>query len=229
MSPFGNALAFETSVSSNAPRSQTPFGNVILFQNSVLEFSTILNKLTPDSELINRARSGDERAFTKLVHTYEPVVYNFSFKVCRDREKAVETVQDTFVNVYRKLKQFNRKSKFTTWLYSIVVNNCLMKRRKTKIEANLTGFENLSGSDVVPPWKETPLDMVMNKELKHRLDEAILKLPMKYRIVFILRDVEGNSAEETAKILKLSVPAVKSRLRRARMFLRQQLNDYMAA
>ncbi|MEX2190242.1 MAG: sigma-70 family RNA polymerase sigma factor, partial [Bacteroidota bacterium] len=81
----------------------------------------------------------------------------------------------------------------------------------------------------IPPWKETPLDSMMNTELKETLDRAIKRLPMDYRVVFALRDIEGKSAEETAKILKLSVPAVKSRLRRARMFLREQLHGYMKA
>jgi RNA polymerase sigma-70 factor (ECF subfamily) len=79
----------------------------------------------------------------------------------------------------------------------------------------------------IPSWKETPLDSVMDKELKTILDKAIQKLPFDNRVVFILRDVEGLSAEETGKILKLSVPAVKSRLRRARVFLRERLNPYM--
>lgn len=195
-----------------------------------------------EPSILRQAAEGDERAFAKLVRGYEDLVYRFSFQVCRDEEKAAETVQDTFINVYRKLKQFDGRSKFTTWLYSIVVNNCLMKRRRGKLQrATLAigppeGFrdEPLRDEDgqviqTVPSWKETPLDSVMNSELKSLLDKAILKLPMDYRIVFILRDVEGQPAEEVAKILKLSVPAVKSRLRRARMFLREQLHEYMKA
>jgi RNA polymerase sigma-70 factor (ECF subfamily) len=81
----------------------------------------------------------------------------------------------------------------------------------------------------IPSWKDTPLDSVMDKELRTLLDEAIQQLPYDYRVVFVLRDVEGMSADETGKILKLSVPAVKSRLRRARVFLREQLNPYMTA
>ena len=192
-----------------------------------------------DEELIRRAKKGDEHAFTLLVKRYESLVYSFAFKMCRDEEKASETWQDTFVNVFRKLHQFDGRSKFTTWLYSIVTNSCRMKRRQRKLDQASISIELPSTSDdsdhdhdghvtqTIPSWKETPLDSVMNDELKTLLDEAIQRLPYDYRVVFVLRDVEGMSAEETGKILKLSVPAVKSRLRRARVFLREQLNPYM--
>ena len=195
-----------------------------------------------ESALIKKAQAGDDRAFTLLVKRYENLVYSFAFKVCRDKEKAEETWQDTFINVYRKLNQFNGKSKFTTWLYSIVTNNCRMKRRKTKLETASIHLEKPhsnqdhdetdntgEGIPAVQAWRDTPLDKMMDAELRSELDTAIRKLPYVYRVVFILRDVEGQSAEETGKILKLSVPAVKSRLRRARVFLREQLNEYMTA
>lgn len=183
---------------------------------------------------------GDESSFTHLVKRYESLVYSFAFKVCRDKEKAGETWQDTFVNVYRKLHQFDSRSKFTTWLYSIVTNNCRMKRRQRKLDqASISinspeGFHDEPTLDAeghvhqtIPSWKDTPLDTVMDRELRTVLDTAIQQLPLDYRIVFVLRDVEGLSAQETGRILKLSVPAVKSRLRRARVFLRDRLNPYM--
>ncbi len=194
-----------------------------------------------DQEIIKRAQNGDEHAFTEIVKRYEKLVYSFAFKVCRDSDKASETWQDTFVNVYRKLHQFDGRSKFTTWLYSVVVNNCRMKRRQRKLDQasiSIDGpelFHDDGGSEqeghtvqTIPSWKETPLDDVMDKELRTLLDSAIQKLPYDYRVVFVLRDIEGLSAVETGKILKLSVPAVKSRLRRARVFLRERLNPYMA-
>lgn len=196
----------------------------------------------PDARLLSKAKDGDTAAFTQIVRRYEQMVYSFAFKVCRDEEKASETVQDTFINVYRKLKQFDGKSKFSTWLYSIVTNNCLMKRRRRKIDEALVRFDDMQAIpgntshdedghaiQTIPSWKETPDEVVMNRELQALLDKAILRLPSDYRIVFILRDVEERSAEETAKILKLSVPAVKSRLHRARAFLRNQLNEYMTS
>ena len=197
---------------------------------------------TDDNErdLVRKARQGDQRAFTALVKKYESTVYSFAYKVCRDEEKAEETLQDTFVNVYRKLDQFNGKAKFSTWLYQIVANNCLMKRRKSKLEQSSISLESADpsqsdhsqGSAIhpihsVPLMDSTPQDDLMNKELREHLDKAILMLPVDQRIAFILRDVEGRSSEEAAKILKKSVPALKSRLRRARVFLRKRLKEYM--
>src|SRR3990172_7877129 len=194
---------------------------------------------TEDRLLIERARRGDQRAFSVLVRQYEDLVYRFAFHVCRDEEKAAETLQDTFINVFRKLKQFDGKSKFTTWLYRIVANNCLMKRRKRKIDlASLSidqpeGFRDDTLRDeegrviqTIPSWKETPFDRVREGELGKTRAGAIQQLPVEYRVVFVLRDIEEKTAGETAKILRLSVPAVKSRLRRARMFLREQLHGY---
>jgi RNA polymerase sigma-70 factor (ECF subfamily) len=203
--------------------------------------SKVIEKGLDDQLLIAKAKTGDERAFTTLVNRYDDLVYSFSLKICRDKEKAEETLQDTFINVFRNLKQFDGKSKFTTWLYSIVVNNCLMKRRRKKVdEATVSieepaGFRGGDGEHVgtvvqtIASWKDTPLQRVMDVELRQLLDTAIRRLPLDYRIVFVLRDIEGQSAEETARILRLSVPAVKSRLRRARVFLRDQLNEYMTS
>jgi RNA polymerase sigma-70 factor (ECF subfamily) len=195
-----------------------------------------------ERSLIAKAKSGDERAFTALVNRYEDLVYSFSLKICRDQEKAEETLQDTFVNVFRKLRQFDGRSKFSTWLYRIVGNNCLMKQRRRKGEEVTVsideppGFHEGDDSEVggalaqtIPSWVDSPLDRMMTRELRVLLDEAIEKLPMDCRVVFVLRDIEGKSAEETARILRLSVPAVKSRLRRARVFLREQLTEYMTS
>jgi len=204
--------------------------------------SAVKQRVVDEHELalIRKAQEGDERAFTRIVRKYESVVYSFAYKVCRDKEKAEEAWQDTFVNVFRKLKQFDGKSKLSTWMYSIVVNNCLMKHRRTKLDQATVpmdapeGFHEEAVIDehghkvqTIASWKDTPIDSLMNKELRSLLDKAITKLPVDYRMVFILRDVEGQSAEEVSKMLKLSVPAVKSRLRRARVFLREQLNEYM--
>jgi RNA polymerase sigma-70 factor (ECF subfamily) len=204
-----------------------------------MEIEKIQN-IDNESELVHKAQKGDQRAFSLLVKKYESTVYSFAYKVCRNEEQAEETLQDTFVNVYRKLGQFNGKAKFSTWLYQIVTNNCLMKRRQSKLDKSSVSIESHGSGqeesehqgDGVPSHAlvsliQTPQDEVVNKELRELLDNAILKLPMEQRIVFILRDVEGRSSEEAAKILKVSIPAVKSRLRRARVFLRKQLQEYI--
>ena len=195
-----------------------------------------------ESDLVLRAKAGDQRAFTALVKKYESTVYNFAFKVCRDQEKAEETLQDTFVNVFRKLDQFNGKAKFSTWLYQIVTNNCLMKRRKNKLDTSSISLDSSAGVNddqesessihpihTIPLTVNTPQDDIVNKELREQLDKAILMLPIDQRIAFIFRDVEGRSSEEAAKILKTTVPALKSRLRRARVFLQKQLQEYTNA
>ncbi len=185
-----------------------------------------------EKRLIKQSLAGDEKAFSELVRHYEDLVFNFAFKVCRDRAAAVETTQDTFVNVFLKLKQYKAESRFSTWLYSIVTNNCLMKRRKTKLqEASLSLEEVESGSDDRGPVgllesTDDPSERTQSVELKEALDKAILKLPVEYRVVFVMRDLEGLTAEEVAQILALSVPAVKSRLRRARVFLKKELQAF---
>jgi RNA polymerase sigma-70 factor, ECF subfamily len=203
---------------------------------------TQLKQSNDETELVRKAKQGDQRAFTALVKKYESTVYSFAYKVCRDEEKAEETLQDTFINVYKKLNQFNGKAKFSTWLYQIVTNNCLMKRRRSKLEKSSVSLDTadiLDDSDAsenliqpihtIPISHRTPQEEVVNQELKDQLDKAILKLPVDQRIAFILRDIEGRSTEEAAKILKTSVPALKSRLRRARVFLQEELREYINA
>lgn len=190
------------------------------------------NSASEEEILLQEAKEGNEAAFNRLVKEYEQTVYSFAFKVCRDKEKAIETVQDTFVNVFLKLKQFDGQSKFATWLYSIVTNNCLMKRRKTKLEEASVSFDDghddpaLVESKIDRDRERGPYEYLQSDELREALDKAILKLPMDYRVVFILRDIEELKTEEVASVLGLSVPAVKSRLRRARMFLRNELHHF---
>jgi RNA polymerase sigma-70 factor (ECF subfamily) len=196
-------------------------------------------KATPDphieTALIAKVKQGDERAFAQLVKLYEQTVWGFAFKLCRDKEKAEESFQDTFINVYRKIGQFDSRSKFSTWLYTIVANNCLMKRRKRKLDGLLESFddapdvENEHVQKQLASWDDSPIETMMNKELRDQMDAAIQELPDDYKVVFVLRDLEERTAEETAKILKLSVPAVKSRLRRSRIFLRHKLHGLMTA
>ncbi|AFN73983.1 ECF subfamily RNA polymerase sigma-24 factor [Melioribacter roseus P3M-2] len=183
-----------------------------------------------EQKLIEAAQNGDRKALAELVKMYEQTVYNFSFKLCRNRERAEHTMQETFLSMVKNLRQFSGQSKLSTWLYRVVANHCLMLARSE----NRYGFSSFDDDETyidekeIAEWKVTPDKVTENNELKMILDESIQKLAPEYRVVFMLRDVEGLSTEETAKILDLSVPAVKSRLHRARAFLRNELNERFA-
>ncbi len=184
------------------------------------------NKIT-DEQLIAEAVEGSNKALAELVKRYEQTVYNFAFKVCRNKDRAEHAMQETFMSMVKSLKQFSGKSKLSTWLYTIVSNHCLMLARSQK-KYDYTSLENEDGlinEKNILDWKFSPEKLADNEELKNLLDDAISKLPHDYRIVFILRDVEGLSTQETSEIAKLTVPAVKSRLHRARAFLRNELNN----
>ncbi|HPI37030.1 MAG TPA: sigma-70 family RNA polymerase sigma factor [Ignavibacteriaceae bacterium] len=178
-----------------------------------------------EEKLILAAKQGDKKALTQLVKSYSNTVYNFAFKICRDKEKAENTMQETFLSMVKSLNQFDGKSKLSTWLYRIVSNHCLMEARKSKrfSYVDVESEESLFDDKYIADWNRLPVKELENKELKKILDGAISKLAPDYRIVFTLRDVEQLSTEETAKITSLSVPAVKSRLHRARAFLRKEI------
>lgn len=179
-----------------------------------------------ESELVELAKSGDRNALAQLVKDNEQTVYNFSFKICRDREKAENIMQETFYSMIKSLHQFDGNSKLSTWLYRIVSNHCLMLARKDKNKSfvSIDNEDELYEDRYTADWSRIPNQNIENAELKKILDQSINKLSPEYRLVFLLRDVEGLSTEETAELTELSVPAVKSRLHRARAFLRNELN-----
>lgn len=180
-----------------------------------------------ETELIALAQAGDKQALAKLVKNYEQTIYNFAFKICRDKNKAEHIMQETFFSMVKSLHQFDGNSKLSTWLYRIVSNHCLMLARKHKNRSfvSLDDEGSLYEEKYAADWNSLPYKSTENEELKVILDEAIEKLSPEYRMVFLLRDVEGLSTEETAQATELSVPAVKSRLHRARAFLRNELNQ----
>jgi RNA polymerase sigma-70 factor (ECF subfamily) len=179
-----------------------------------------------EQNLILEAQAGNNKALAELVKKYEKTIYSFAFKVCRNPEKAENTMQETFISMVKALKQFDGKSKLSTWLYRITANHCLMEYRKRKREfVSFDDDDALISEESVADWNNVPSFSIENKELKAVLDDAIQKLSPEYRIVFLLRDIEGLSTEETGKITELSIPAVKSRLHRARAFLRKEISQ----
>lgn len=186
-----------------------------------------------DSELIAAINAGAVERFQELMERYQVKLYNFGLKMCGDNRDSEDMVQDTFLNVFKYLKDFRYETKFRNWLYRIATSTCIKRRRKSKYapdrELSLDEFlpqDEASISDTVPQWAAQPLDQVLNEELSRRLKAAILDLPDKYRLVLVLRDVEGFSTAETADILDISAANVKVRLHRARLSLREDLKGY---
>ncbi|MCG6961217.1 MAG: sigma-70 family RNA polymerase sigma factor [Ignavibacteriaceae bacterium] len=179
-----------------------------------------------ETELIALAQAGDKKALAKLVKNYEQTIYNFAFKICRNKNKAEHIMQETFYSMVKSLHQFDGNSKLSTWLYRIVSNHCLMLARKLKNRSfvSLDDDDSLYDEKYTADWNTLPYKSTENEELKAILDKAIEKLSPEYRMIFLLRDVEGLSTEETAQTTELSIAAVKSRLHRARAFLRNELN-----
>ncbi|MBU1713844.1 MAG: sigma-70 family RNA polymerase sigma factor [Proteobacteria bacterium] len=186
-----------------------------------------------DTELITAINSGQKSLFYDLVKKYEQKLYNFGLRMCNEKRDAEDMVQDTFLNVYRYLSEFRYEASFKNWLYRIASSACIKRRRRSKFapekEISLEDFipenkENIP--DSLPPWASEPLEKVLNAELSDNIQKSILSLPEKYRIVLVLRDVEGFDTEETAQILNIKPASVKVRLHRARLFLKEKLRDY---
>ena len=185
-----------------------------------------------DPDLVTAAQAGDTRAFDELVRRYRDKVYRLSFKILRNEDDAAEALQDAFLSAYRGLKNFKAESTFSTWLYRITTNASLMKYRKRR--DNVVSLEQSQnpgeGAEALqlPDWSTQPLDELLDGETRQVMEEGKAMLDEDLRTVFILRDEEGLSNAEVAEILDLSVAAVKSRLHRARLRLRDRLSRYFA-
>src|SRR5215475_14137400 len=185
----------------------------------------------PDVLLVNRARAGDVQAFEKLVKQYDRQVFRIAQHITQNREDAEDVVQDAFLKAYEKLDQFQGNSKFYTWLVRIAVNESLMRLRKRRTGKMVSIDEDVETEEGSVPrdladWAPDSEQNYTQAELAEILRKTIQGLPPGFRVVFALRDVEGLSTEETAETLGLSVPAVKSRLLRARLQLRERLTRY---
>lgn len=187
----------------------------------------------PDVRAVDRFKAGDRAAFDELMGRYEGRIYGFLARMCGCGDRARDIAQDTFFTAYRYLGGFRGDASFKTWLYRIASTACLKSKRRRKGEP----ARHISLSDLVPGesevkelvnsnWAAAPAEELLNRELKEHIQKSLEALPEKYRAVFVLRDVEGFSAEETSQSLGVGVAAVKSRLHRARFFLRQRLSSY---
>lgn len=180
-----------------------------------------------DAKLVEEFKAGNTESFEVLVSRYAPKVYSMASRFVLNKEDAEEVLQDVFVTVYRKIKGFEGKSSFSSWLYRVAFNTSLMKLRKRR------QFKDVALEDFFPDFDNSIIlrnpscddtDKIADRRrMAEVIEEAISRLPGDYKAVYILRDIDGLSSREVGKILRLSIPAVKSRLHRSRMMLRRKL------
>lgn len=184
-----------------------------------------------EAALVARAREGDAAAYSELVGRYERKIFRLAKHITQNDEDAEDVLQETFLKAFEHLPGFQGQSKFYTWLVRIAVNESLMKLRKRKSDRTVPLDEPVdTGEDTVvreiAVWDENPEQKYSREELGQILDEAVQSLKPAFRTVFVLRDIEELSTEETAEALDISIPAVKSRLLRARLQLREKLTRH---
>ena len=194
----------------------------------------LLNPMTaaPDNEasLVAAAKAGDISAFESLVNRYERKIFRLAQHITQNTEDAEDVSQEAFLKAYEHLGEFQGNSRFYTWLVRIAVNQALMKLRKRRtkevsLDEDIETEENSMPRDV-EDWGPSPEERYSQEELARILSQVIGELDPAFRVVFQLRDVDELSTEETAEAMGISVPAVKSRLLRARLKLREKLNRY---
>lgn len=193
-----------------------------------------MNSVITDHDLVEQFRRGDRNAFRELVLRYENRVYHLALKMVHDAQDAEDVLQETFISIYRHLDSFRDESQFSTWVYRIATNASLMKLRARRPVASLDEppFE-AENADQAPhelqDWSATPEEALLSGEMRTEMDRALSELPESLRVVFVLRDMEGLSIEETARVVGITEPNVKTRLHRARLALRERLSEYLAA
>lgn len=185
---------------------------------------------TNDKELIAQFKKGSVSAYEELIARYETKVFNLSMRLTRNQEDAEEVLQDVFTTIFRKIDSFQGKSAFSSWVYRVTSNAAFMLLRKKRQKPTLA-LEDLTPASRQhyledSHFEHTGDNMSVTRELKKVIEGAVHCLPEQYREIFILRDVDGLSNKEVGKTLKLSIPAVKSRLHRSREMLKKQLTPY---
>jgi RNA polymerase sigma-70 factor (ECF subfamily) len=192
----------------------------------------------PEADLIARSKKGDADAFSALVSRYEDRIFNLAHKVCAGMPAEAEDVyQETFLTAFKKLSHFRADSNLGTWLYRIASNLCWMRFRKKRAEPVVPILDQPHHHDgETDPatgahfrdWSDGAEELARKNVLREAVETALAELPVDYRLVVVLRDIQRLSNEETAKVMKLSVAAVKSRLHRGRLFLRDRLDQAVA-
>lgn len=185
---------------------------------------------TAEGFSLERLRSGDRQEFARLVETYSGVIYRLALKIVGNPQDAEDVLQEAFIKAFRHLPDFDGRSKVSTWLYRIATNEALMLLRRRKqvfsIDEPEAGGEEEQPPKEIVDWCCLPEDELMSAEARLHIDQAIDRLSPASKVVFLLREMEGLSTQETAEVLSLSETAVKTRLSRARLQMREQLSQY---
>ncbi|MFQ5450532.1 MAG: RNA polymerase sigma factor [Nitrospinaceae bacterium] len=186
-----------------------------------------------EEALVRQFQKGNLEAYEKIVERYQKKIYVLSFNLTRNPMDAQDVVQDVLLTIFKKIDTFQGKSAFSSWVYRVTLNATYMKLRSKKKEPNISLDDllpNYNGSgyqqEKIQDWSENTESLLFTNETKEVIQKAVDQLPEKEKVVFLLRDVEGLSTEKVSEILELTVPAVKSRLHRARLFLRKKLSNY---
>lgn len=187
-----------------------------------------------DRDLIRRARTGDFAAFEAIVSKYERRLFGLASRIVGRRHDAEEVVQQTFLSVLEHLQDFREESSFHTWLTRIATNHALALLRRNKVRQTVPlredrsseSYADLPHPEYIAQWRETPEDIAARREIQTLLREALEELDEKYRLVFVLRDIEGLSTNEAAETLGITPSNVKVRLLRARLMLRERLTRF---
>ena len=215
------------------PRS-TPFLHAPSFKNPQRPaHRRILPDKLPEELLVKRVRSGDVKAFEALFGRYRQRVIRLVLSILKDSMEAEEVVQDVFLTVFEKIDTFRGEASFSTWIHRIAVNAALLSKRRDKSGAHIPLNEAMPAFDEqghiaerIANWSERADDPLLQQEALTVIQAAVDRLDEKYQEVFVLRDVEGFSTESTARGLGMGIPAVKTRLHRARLHLRKELAGY---
>lgn len=179
----------------------------------------------PEKELVDRSKKGDIEAFEKLIMSYEKKIFNIALRMTGNREDASDIAQEVCIKIYKSINSFKENSSFSTWVYRITSNVCIDEMRKRKNVISLTGTGR-NDEDYELPVEDKgrlPDQIVEDRENMDMLKKCIQELAPEYRIIIILRDIQGYSYEEISRILDLNMGTVKSRLNRARNLLKDKL------
>ena len=189
---------------------------------------------TTDEELLARIHAGDKSACAECIDIHSPAVYRLALRLMQNEEDAEDVVQETFVNAFKAIDSFEGRSSLSTWLYRIAYNNAMMRlRRPSPYTISVEETLDDSGEVMTVPrqlfdWCCLPEEDFATEEVRGELETAVGKLPPTLRSAFVLRELEGLSTQETADALDVSTDVVKTRLRRARLWLREYLSNYFA-